>query len=282
MKTKSRRTHYEILGVKRDADPEEIKRAYRRRVLQVHPDRHPGDPRAAAKFKRVTEAYEVLSDPGRRRVYDRTLPDDENFRSHPGDGPRRPADPPPEDIPRARTNEQWRKLYEEKARQARRAEQEAAGLAATLRAVSIRERQAKRAEQEAANKARDAWKKGYNAGVRHAQEVTAAKNPDEAWEEGFKAGVRHGEQAAARKREASTEKGAQEHRAEREREYAKRKRGLRLFLYPLLAVLSATTVGGATIMIHPAGLPLMGWPLFIISLIASVVVFTYIAQLRRK
>lgn len=253
MKTKRRRTHYEILGVKRDADPEEIKRAYRRRVWQVHPDRNPGDPLAAAKFKRVTEAYEVLSDPPRRRVYDRTLPDGENFRSRPGDGPRRPADPPPEDIPRpgARTNEQWRRLYEEKARQVRRA------------------------EQEAAIRARAAWKKGYSAGVRHAQEVTAAKNPDESWEEGFKAGVQHAQQAATGKR-------AQERRAEREREDAKRKRGLRLFLYPLLAVLTATTVASGTIMIHPAGLPLAGWPLFIISLTASVVVFTYIAQLRRR
>ena len=260
MKTKSRRTHYEILGVGREADPEEIKRAYRRRVWQVHPDRNPDDRLAAAKFKRVTEAYEVLSDPGRRRAYDRTLPDGDNFRSRPGDDPRRPSDPPPEDFPRpgGGADERWRRLYEETARRARRA------------------------EHESSKRASAAWKKGYSAGVRHAQEVTAAKNPDESWEEGFQAGVRHAEQAATRKREESTRKRAQEHRAERKRAKRKQKRGLLLFLYPLLTVLTATTVGGATIMIHPAGLPLAGWPLFVVSLIASIIVFTYIAQRRRR
>ena len=77
MRNKSRKTHYEILGVKQTAHLEEIKRAFRRRALRVHPDRNPGDYRAAAKFNRVNEAYEVLSDPDRRRAYDIALENSE-------------------------------------------------------------------------------------------------------------------------------------------------------------------------------------------------------------
>ena len=77
MGNKSRKTHYEILGVKQTARLEEIKRAFRRRALRLHPDRNPGDYRAAAKFRRVNEAYEVLSDPDRRRAYDIALENSE-------------------------------------------------------------------------------------------------------------------------------------------------------------------------------------------------------------
>ncbi|RLA86192.1 MAG: J domain-containing protein [Deltaproteobacteria bacterium] len=62
--------YYKILGVSRDASPEEIKRAYRRLALKYHPDRNPGDKEAEEKFKEINEAYAVLSDPEKRRQYD--------------------------------------------------------------------------------------------------------------------------------------------------------------------------------------------------------------------
>jgi molecular chaperone DnaJ len=65
------RDYYEILGVSRDADQEEIKRAFRRLALQYHPDRNPNDPEADRKFREIAEAYEVLSDPEKRALYDR-------------------------------------------------------------------------------------------------------------------------------------------------------------------------------------------------------------------
>ena len=61
---------YATLGVARDATPEEIKKAYRKKALECHPDRNQGDPKAEAQFKLVSEAYEVLSDDSRRRLYD--------------------------------------------------------------------------------------------------------------------------------------------------------------------------------------------------------------------
>jgi len=63
--------YYEILGVGRDADETEIKRAYRKLAMQYHPDRNDGDKGAEEHFKEVTEAYEVLRDPGKREQYDR-------------------------------------------------------------------------------------------------------------------------------------------------------------------------------------------------------------------
>lgn len=64
------RDYYEILGVERTADAEEIKRAYRRLAMKHHPDRNPGDPEAEARFKEAAEAYEVLADPQKRQRYD--------------------------------------------------------------------------------------------------------------------------------------------------------------------------------------------------------------------
>lgn len=63
--------YYEILGVARDASSEEIKRAFRSRARDSHPDANPDDPTAESRFRKIAEAYEVLSDPERRRRYDR-------------------------------------------------------------------------------------------------------------------------------------------------------------------------------------------------------------------
>ncbi len=65
----AQRDYYEVLGVSRDATQEEIKRAYRRLAMQYHPDRNP-DPGAEDSFKEASEAFEVLADEGKRRVYD--------------------------------------------------------------------------------------------------------------------------------------------------------------------------------------------------------------------
>jgi molecular chaperone DnaJ len=62
--------YYRILGVARDATPDEIKKKYRKLALQYHPDRNPGDKNAENKFKEAAEAYEVLRDPEKRRLYD--------------------------------------------------------------------------------------------------------------------------------------------------------------------------------------------------------------------
>jgi molecular chaperone DnaJ len=65
------RDYYAILGVGRSAPEKEIKQAYRRLARKYHPDVNPGDKSAEAKFKEINEAYEVLSDPEKRRKYDR-------------------------------------------------------------------------------------------------------------------------------------------------------------------------------------------------------------------
>lgn len=62
--------YYKILGVSRDVPQEEVRKAYRKRAKRFHPDLHPDDPKAKAKFQALNEAYEVLSDPERRRKYD--------------------------------------------------------------------------------------------------------------------------------------------------------------------------------------------------------------------
>jgi curved DNA-binding protein len=65
------RNYYELLGVKRDAAPDEIKQAFRRLARKYHPDLNPGDKIAEEKFKDISEAYEVLSDASRRSQYDK-------------------------------------------------------------------------------------------------------------------------------------------------------------------------------------------------------------------
>ena len=65
-----KRDYYEILGLSRNAGEDEIKKTYRKLALQYHPDRNPGDKEAEEKFKELSEAYSVLSDPEKRSKFD--------------------------------------------------------------------------------------------------------------------------------------------------------------------------------------------------------------------
>ncbi len=62
--------YYKILGVKKDIPQSEVKKAYVKRAKQFHPDLHPDDPKAKAKFQALNEAYDVIGDPEKRRKYD--------------------------------------------------------------------------------------------------------------------------------------------------------------------------------------------------------------------
>ena len=66
----SKRDYYEILEVSKNASAEEIKKAYRKKAIQYHPDKNPGDKASEEKFKEAAEAYEVLSDEQKRQRYD--------------------------------------------------------------------------------------------------------------------------------------------------------------------------------------------------------------------
>lgn len=67
----TKRDYYEILDVNKNASAEEIKKAYRKKAIQFHPDKNPGDKEAEEKFKEAAEAYEVLSNPEKRQRYDK-------------------------------------------------------------------------------------------------------------------------------------------------------------------------------------------------------------------
>ena len=70
----AKRDYYEVLGVSKNATPEELKKAYRKLALQYHPDRNPGDKEAEEKFKEAAEAYDVLSNPDKKARYDQFGP----------------------------------------------------------------------------------------------------------------------------------------------------------------------------------------------------------------
>ena len=70
MANENKRDYYEVLGVDKNASPEEIKKAYRKLAMKYHPDQNPGDKSAEEKFKEVNEAYEILSDADKKSRYD--------------------------------------------------------------------------------------------------------------------------------------------------------------------------------------------------------------------
>src|SRR5689334_23389329 len=70
MATTTKKDYYEILGVKKSASSEEIRKAFRKLARKYHPDVNPGDKSAEEKFKALSEANDVLSDPKKRKIYD--------------------------------------------------------------------------------------------------------------------------------------------------------------------------------------------------------------------
>src|SRR5258707_15880922 len=70
MATTTKKEYYELLGVKKSASSEEIRKAFRKLARKYHPDVNPGDKNAEERFKAISEANDVLSDPKKRKIYD--------------------------------------------------------------------------------------------------------------------------------------------------------------------------------------------------------------------
>src|SRR5476649_2280466 len=81
--------YYELLGVEKTVDAEALKKAYRKKAVQYHPDKNPGNKEAEEMFKKISHAYEVLSDAEKRAAYDRYGP--AAFDGSAGSGPRGPG-----------------------------------------------------------------------------------------------------------------------------------------------------------------------------------------------
>ena len=80
------KNYYKTLGVDRTADAETIKKAFRKLARQHHPDANKGDKKAEEKFKEINEAYEVLSDPEKRKLYDQLGSNFNQYRQAPPNG----------------------------------------------------------------------------------------------------------------------------------------------------------------------------------------------------
>src|SRR6204780_1663037 len=90
MPSASKKDYYETLGVSRAADADEIRKAYRKLARKFHPDRNPGDKAAEDRFKKVQEAYDILSDENKKKIYDQFGFYSDNIPpngGHPGTGP---------------------------------------------------------------------------------------------------------------------------------------------------------------------------------------------------